>query len=329
MDLNVSPNQLDGWIPIRVYWNERRPFLDWCWIGNRRFTEPFFDHTIDVALRLPFSNLFRPQTPIEVLQERYASNPGLEPQGFIFHMSRCGSTLVSQMLSAVPKSLMISEAGSIDSVLRLRFDNPALTEENRSDLLRWMVSAIGQRRSGTEEHLFIKFDSWTALDLQIIHQTFPAVPWVFLFRDPIEVMVSQLARRGAHMVPGVIQPELFGMTAESIYQMRAEEYCTRVLACVCQAILEHHSVRPGILINYRELPKAVFDRIAPHFALELSEIDRETMLGVMLRDAKNPDVRFESDSQAKRESATDEVRAAVGRWLTPVYDQLADLQVIS
>jgi len=326
VDLSVNPVLLDGWFPIRVYWSERQPLVDWCWVGPRRFTDPFFDHTIDAALRLPFSTLFRPQTSIEMLAERYAINPGLEPKGFILHMSRCGSTLVSQMLSSLPNALMISEAGSIDSVLRLRFVDLSFTDEDRALWLRWIVSAMGQRRCGDEEHFFIKFDSWTALDLSLIHRTFPRVPWIFLFREPMEVMASQLAHRGAHMVPGALQPELFDMTIDSIYEMRPEEYCARVLARVCQAAQEHHNVCPGIFINYRQLPEAVFDAIAPFFSLDLSDADQELMRKVTVRDAKNPDLQFQDDSQAKRDKASEEVRAAVATWLTPVYSQLEALR---
>jgi len=326
VDLTITPEHLDGWIPIRVYCNDHRPFVDWCWIGTRRFTEPFFDHTIEAVLRLPFSTLFRPQTSIDMLHERYETNRGLEPQGFIFHMSRCGSTLVSQMLSSLPNTLMISEAGSIDSVLRLRFVDSALTPEDRAKILKWIVGILGQRRCGDEEHFFIKFDSWASLDLPSIHRAFPSVPWIFVFRNPIEVIVSQLAHRGAHMVPGAIQPELFGMTIESVYQMRPEEYCSRVLASICQAVLDHHSICPGKMINYRDLPEAVFDQIAPFFGLKLSETDRATMRRVMLRDAKNPDMGFSTDSHAKRDMATERARKSTDRWLSPVYDQLETLR---
>lgn len=293
----------------------------------RRFNEPFFDHTIDAALRLPFSTLFRPQTSMQMLEERYAISPGLEPQGFIFHMSRCGSTLVSQMLTALSNTLVISEAGSIDSILRLKFVDSSVTDRDRVDWLRWIVGALGQRHSGNEERFFIKFDSWTAIELPLIHRAFPSVPWIFLFRDPIEVLVSQLGHRGAHIVPGAIQPELFGMANDAVYQMRPEEYCARVLGCVCNAALTHHRDCPGMFINYRELPKAVADSIAPFFGLELSDADTDVLRRVALKNAKNPNLQFEDDSLAKRNNATDDMRAAVERWLAPVYDQLRAAQV--
>jgi len=322
MGLNVAANQLDGWVPIRVYWNEKRPFVDWCWIGMCRFTEPFFDHTIDRALRLPFSTLFRPQTSIQILEERSAISPGLEPRGFIFHMSRCGSTLVSQMLAALTSTVVISEAGPVDSLLRMRFTDGSITDANRIDWLRWLVAALGQRWCGNEEHLFIKFDSWTAVELPLIHRAFPSVPWIFLFRDPIEVLVSQLAHRGAHMIPGAIEPELFEMTIDAVYQMRPEEYCARILAHICNAALEHHRACSGMFISYNQLPAIVPEVIAPFFALHLSDAEKEIILQPTLRDAKNPDLQFQHDVQSKRGKATEEIRIAAEKWLAPVYDQL-------
>jgi hypothetical protein len=36
------------------------------------------------------------------------------PDGFVFHMSRCGSTLVAQMLAVVPDHVVVSEAEPLD-----------------------------------------------------------------------------------------------------------------------------------------------------------------------------------------------------------------------
>lgn len=320
--MSVNAHQLTGWMPIRIYWKERRPLVEWCWVGARRFSEPFFDHTIDACLRLPFSNLFRPQTPIEMLRERHAIKPGLQPRGFIFHMSRCGSTLVSQMLAALPRNVVISEAGSIDSVLRANFREPSLTEEERAEWLRWTVSALGQRRSGDEECLFIKFDSWSVLDFPLIRRAFPFVPWIFLYRNPVEVLVSQLAHRGAHMVPGAIEPDLFGMTIEEVFEMRPEEYCARVLARICEGALRHQQSSGGMLINYDQLPDSVWTSVADFFGAGVSDADLETFRLVATLDAKNPGLGFETDSQAKQKKASDAVRVMAAKWLTPLYEQL-------
>jgi hypothetical protein len=230
--------------------------------------------------------------------------------------------LVSQILAALPGSVVLSEAGPIDSVLRAQFRDPSLSEATRSDWLRWVVSALGQRRSGDETRLFIKFDSWSALDLPLISRAYPGVPWIFLYRNPVEVLVSQLANRGAHMVPGAIEPELFGMNIAEAFEMQPEEYCARVLALTCEAALRQHESCAGLMINYEQLPDAVSTGIADFFGFEVSDFDMEAFRRVTRLDAKNPSLMFESDSQAKQALASEGVHRAAERWLAPVHERL-------
>jgi hypothetical protein len=166
-----------GWAPMRLYWRDQHPMVSWCLLdGHFRFTDPFFDQTISTALRNPFQLLFQHQTPIELLGELEEEAPGLAPTGFIFHMSRCGSTLISQMAAALPDTLVISEAGPIDAVLQARRRNPAVTPEQTRAWLRWMVSALGRRNDAGLKRYFVKLDAWHILDLELIRKTFPATP---------------------------------------------------------------------------------------------------------------------------------------------------------
>ena len=175
--------KLDGWLPIRVDWSAMspqlagrdavEPLVDWCRVGARRFVEPFFGQTIEKCLREPFSLLFRHQTSLEVLVEWQRARPGLQPSGFIFHMSRCGSTLLTQMLAALPQNIVISEASPISGILRAK--SSMATDEQKVAWLRAMLSALGQRRSGRETHFFVKFDSWHTFNLSLIRRAFPDV----------------------------------------------------------------------------------------------------------------------------------------------------------
>jgi len=173
MDLS---EKLYDWMPVRVYPDDGGYFVDWCWMGDARFIEPFFDLTIEKRMRLPFNLAFRHRTPVETLKE---VDRGLDPTGFIFHMSRCGSTLVSQMLAAVGSNIVISEAPPIDNVIR-----SAVGRDKRIEMLRDLVGAYARPRNG-ERHFFIKFDSWSTLDLDLVEEAFPNVPWVFLYREPV------------------------------------------------------------------------------------------------------------------------------------------------
>src|SRR3989449_2650290 len=163
MDRLSDLAQLDGWIPIRLYWNQEQPMVDWCYMGKDSFKHSFFSQTVEECLRWPANLLFRHQTPIEVLGQRHEARPGLEPTGFIFHMSRCGSTLVSQMLAALPQNIVISEASPIDAVVRAPLVRPYLSDDQNAPWLRWMIGALGQPRGGDTRPFFIKFDCWHTL----------------------------------------------------------------------------------------------------------------------------------------------------------------------
>ena len=87
-----------GWLPIGTSWWHDQLYIQWSYFGKQRLREPFFQGSVQRCLFKPFNQLFRYMTPITSLPDWLQDYPGLRPSGFIFHMSRCGSTLVSQML---------------------------------------------------------------------------------------------------------------------------------------------------------------------------------------------------------------------------------------
>lgn len=313
--------QLEGWVPIRLYRIESRPMVDWCYLGTTRFAAPFFEQTIEHTLRHPFNLLFRHQTPIEALGEWQVAQPGLPPTGFIFHMSRCGSTLISQMLAALPQNVVISEAGPIDSVLRAHFRDPRVTDDQRVAWLRELVSALGQRRHGEEKYFFIKFDSWHTVDLPLIKRAFTKVPWVFVYREPVEVIVSILKRTPSRMCPGLVEASLLGLDAATAFQMQQEEYVARIAAKFCEVALEHHR-SAAMLINYRQLPEVVLTDLLDLFPVTYAAADLERMRDVSQLDAKDPSIHFADDSESKRREANGLVIEMADRWVRGPYEEL-------
>lgn len=315
-----------GWTPTRIYWRGKKPFVDWSYIGKTRFTQPFFDHTIEETYRKPFNILFRHQTPIEFLSELNDQQPGLAPTGFIFHMSRCGSTLVSQMLAAVEKNMVISEPPPVDSIIRAHIVNTSVTDEQRIEWLQWLVGALGRARNG-EKYYFIKFDSWSALDLDLIRRAFPDVPWIFLYRNPVEVIVSQMRLRGAYMIPGKIGEMLPGADFNEILRMPPEEFCARVLERICRAAINCARTSGALMINYDQLPGAVTSVIAGHFKAEFTPAEIERMNRAAQFNAKKPQLFFEPDAETKRKEAGKGAIRAAEKWLDPLYEQLENIRL--
>jgi len=316
--MSGCPSVHAGWIPWRVKLTGPEPSIDWCWLGGRRLTEPFFDNDLEIAMRLPFNALFAHRTSLAALEEHYVESPGIAPGGFIFHMSRCGSTLVSRMLAAVPDNVVLSEASPLDWLARAAW----IPEERRAEWFRWMVSALAQRRAGSETRCFIKFDSMTVTALAFVRRVFPDVPWVFLYRDPDEVLVSQIRDPSPAMAPGVVtDAPALDVPQAQILAMSQAEYAARILGRLCGCAADGMDGL-GLLVDYRELPEAVWSRIGPHFGCDFSSGEREVMRSAAGFDAKHPRRRFEADGEGKREAAAGEVRAAAEAWIWPRYREM-------
>ena len=316
-----------GWLPVAVH-GAARPFqVDWCYAGEERLTDPFFADTIGRLQRRPFNQLFRPLTPLSELRELAGRGPGLAPTGFIFHMSRCGSTLLSQMLAALPDHVVLSEAGPLDTVLQLPFRDPTVTDEERIMLLRAMLSALGQPRAGGESRLFVKFDAWHTLHLPLIRRAFPDVPWVFLYRHPVEVLVSHRRLRGGYTLPGVLPPELFGLRHSDLDGLGLDDYAAHALAEICAAALRYRDDL-GLYLDHADLPSAAWTAVAAHFSLALSREEAELVAAAGLRDAKSPSVEYRPDSADKQVAADERLWLIAGRRLEPLYRRLQAVGVV-
>ena len=312
-------------MPIRLIWRGAEPIVEWCYLGQERFTHPFFDTTIQLALETPFNRLFRHHTTMAALEEWTRQSPGLPLAGFIFHMSRCGSTAVSQTLAALPEHVVISEAGPLDALARAHLRAPTLPASLHTVWLRAMAAALAQPRQGGESRCFIKFDARTALHLPLLRQAFPAVPWIFLYRDPVEVMVSLHHRPSATTTPGM-GPGLPDVPPEATASMEPEEYAARILGLLCESAAAQFPGAPALLVEYRELPDAVWQRVLPHFCFGGNAAAMERMRHAAALDAKDRTRAFVPDSARRQKEASAAIRLAAGRWAAPRYAELERLR---
>jgi hypothetical protein len=318
----VIPTGRD-WIPAQVRWAPEGALVDWCHLGDLRFTAPFFEQTITAATAHPFNRLFGVTTGLDALPP---ASFELRPAGLIFHMSRCGSTLASRMLAALPRNVVLSEPVPLDQVLRAPAGLPHVSAERIVGWLRAVTAALARRRHADERNLVIKLEGWHALVLPIIRRAFPEVPWAFLYRQPIEVLVSIAALRSRQALPNGIDPALVGLSYRQAAAMSLDLYAAIALERICRAAIEHHRASNGLLIEYRELPEAVPDRLLPHFGLECDADGLARMREVARFDAKQPSLRFADDSEAKRRAASPEIHELAETMLAPLYNELEQLR---
>jgi len=307
-----EPRDWRDWIPIRMYWTPAGPWLDWCFVGKKRFTDPFFDHNIDNFLRDPFNLLFRRQEMLAALLERCeAEQSAPEPGGFVFHMSRCGSTLAAELLSTVPGHFVISEASIFESVLR---SSPAEGQpEQRIAWLRAIMAAMHRAGDPQRSRLFVKFDAWHSIYLPLIRRAFPTVPWIFLYRDPAEVLVSLSRLPGGRLLPGQVDPRELGLDPTSAFGLDRDQYHARVLASICDAALANHTRGRSHFVNYLELPQIAETLFPDFFGFSCTSETRQNMRQRARFDGKDGASRFRDDREQKRRLVTEAIRHAAAQ----------------
>ncbi len=148
-----------------------------------------------------------------------------------------------------------------------------------------------------------------------------------VYRDPLEVLVSLAANQGDQLPPGLSEASLLNDDPQIIEAMRPIEFWTRVVANQYSAAEEMYNCSQPLLVNYNQLPEAVWTNIVSFFGVALAAGEVERMRDAVVRSAKNPGRHFSNDKADKRAAATGEIRALVDHFLLPYYNRLESIRV--
>jgi hypothetical protein len=277
MSENSIASALRNWIPFRLFHEEGQACCRWLFLGDKKISEPFFEDTIAVCRSLPEnSRPVRCMSSVEILPEWARHIETVAPTAFIFHISRCGSTLVSQMLGLQPANMVLSEVPLFDEMLRRGYARDSM--EATLPLLKASIELVAAKRNQENTRLFIKADSWHVHFYRQLRQIYPGVPFILLYRRPDEVIRSQQKNRGMQAIPGLIEPGIFGFDKAEILQLGLDEYMSRVIESYLQAFIEilqaDHLALP---VNYHEGAIAMVSRIADFTGIAINEQEMEKM----------------------------------------------------
>lgn len=325
--MDVRPESLKLWCPIDVVIAENQPAIEWMDLDGVDFREPFFDETL--ARVDSGEKRGRVVTGIDGVLQFEKICEGLSPSGFIFHSSRCGSTVLANACRALKRSIVIAEAPAIDKIItRLFTDAPSGSAKELLYLvlLRAIVTALGQRLKGDECHYFIKLACTSTLQIRRIRSVWPSVPFVFLYRNPVEVMVSNL-RSIPEWMRAEVNPAtaaaIVGVDEDEVTSLGAEEYCARSLAKFFAAVDSNFDARVKLL-NYEQLSFDSLIGILNFFGIEPTPDEADAIKKVSRIYSKDlTNIRaFEDDSSLKRSAASQELSLAAERWAQSSYERL-------
>ncbi len=253
--LHINESALHGWFPVEMKAENDQLICRWMYLGDKSFTEPFWESTLSICNghsynAQPFASL----SSLDILLEAVENMDSIPPTAFIFHVSRCGSTLLSQLVGLDPTNVVISEAAVIDQVLRWPYQHPTLMFGYSSDTwLKAVIQSLGQRKNPAEQRLFIKLDSWHLFFYPVLRRLYPQVPFIFLYRSPEEVLRSHQKQRGFQVIPGALEPGIFGSHPPQTGTTDLDIYCCEILERYYAAMVHiAESDKNCHLANYAE-----------------------------------------------------------------------------
>lgn len=283
-----------NWIPINLVEKEDEIYFEWIYLSDKRLIEPFFEETIVKCRSHSYnSKQFKLISTIENLIDWSRELDSVELKGLVFHVSRCGSTMLSQSLATSSENIMISEAPIIDQILR----SNAFDVEVKTLLLKSVIRLLGQKRFPEQQNLIIKLDAWNIFESSFLRSVFPEIPFALLYRNPGEVLRSHQKLTGMHMVPNLIPLSVFGITSKEIQEINFWQYGVLVLEKYFQGFLDFYEIDENVLmLNYNDGMKNVVERFVKFIDVDFSESELNAMLERLKKHSKNENAVFEGDS---------------------------------
>jgi hypothetical protein len=303
--------------PIILNLTPRPGVVTWLDFGSRPFVEPFFAQTV-AGILAKNRKVALAETTADYLVDITKGTPSFYPSGIIFHISRCGSTLLSNGLRIPRNVIAISEAQPFTSVLATdRFGT------YRAHLLAGLARIFGHHSDGRPAKLVVKFSSPDILSLRFVRTLWPGVPCVIAIRNPLEVIVSNLSRPSTWLLnrssPRFLR-RLFGREGPRAMQWSIEEYSARVLGRYCQSALS--ALDEGcIVVDYTRLNAQEIHHVANLFGISLPA-DADGRLDELLTTHSHRKTPFDKELHAEQHRATEGLRRAARKWADPYYEEL-------
>lgn len=295
--------------------------VHWLRTAGSEFHDPLFTTTVNrILMRSQRRAMLT--TGIDALLRQGSREEHVCPSGFIYHLGRCGSTLLSNMLKVGREHFVLSEPDLPVSAMLFK---PGLCSEAQwEELTQASIRTFGGIALLTSKRFFIKFVSIETMAIPLIRKTIPNVPEVFLYRDPIEVTMSMIARP---VLPWLLWENLTGVPVMAAIERPLAELTARIVGRILDAMCSY--VREDtLLLNYSQIDTTTPKLVLSHFRAQVSPSLSERMareLDFYSKD-RNRSQSFVADSEKKQQSASLLIRDVVTEYAMKSYRKLEQLR---
>lgn len=313
------------WLPVRLL--DHLQVVEWMNFAQSTIENAFLDETVsDLRAHATGNSQW---TPVESLRKIPWSG---RKAGFVFHISRCGSTLLANLFRSSGGAVVFSEPQILRDLLK-----PGLVAAASKGLtaideraLAGAVSAFTSFRRESESPAIVKVASWHLAQADIFHRLWPEIPAVIVVRDPLEVAVSCLQGPPGWMrwkLQDGAPMNIFGWPSEELASMSAEEYCAKVLGVFFDAALRLvESAARVTVLDYSEIKvenAATLLRTLDVVSTDLPAGVPERTFALHAKSSGTTEP-FQPDSERKRQLASPQLRDAVERFAARKYTALLE-----
>lgn len=315
--------QKSGFIPTDF--DDEKEVVIWHDVGDCQFEHPFFELSLE-SLKENNKLGGNIETEISVLEEDDLIHDSVLPTGFVFHMSRCGLTLLSKALAQSENNLVVSEASSINEILYFLYKNSSgnfFSDYKKKVIIKIFILAIGRKRGLNHQNFFIKFSSWNVLFIDLIQSIFPSVPCLFLYRSPVEVIVSLIRQPAGFSKNSTDEFSEFisGRTIDALKNISALDY---IADCLINMLAHSISNKNTFYLNYMNFKIDIFPTILKYFKIETIRSEYAKMIKQFSIYSKyfNGTKIYVDDSETKREGECDVIKDIVRKFLNQQIEKL-------
>ncbi len=167
------------WLPARAALHPTGLYFALRDIRTAELQDPFMQETV--------ARVSARESVVQIAREDVGKGTaGTSPAGIVFHVSRCGSTLVSQLLKQHVGLVVYAEPLPVNEILLPPHKWP------RAEVVAALRSLGAAFARHARKPYVLKLTSWNTLFCDVVAEAFPDSPWVLCLRDPVEVGVSLL-----------------------------------------------------------------------------------------------------------------------------------------
>lgn len=296
------------WLPVHLQNNSDQPEITWCQVSNLDLAKPFLVDSLrklrresDSAEKLRYSSLSAFMGFAQQLQQTDYTT-----EACLFHMSRCGSTLVCNVLKQAPECLVLSEPQPLDFILR-QWQPDCKEAFDKALVLRTLFRFWNAVAYARKQRLFVKPDCWLNLSGDcIVQAAAPKKSW-FLSRDLSEILASHQRQPGAFLIPELISADYYKLTDPKNDFLNPTGYQLQVLSKILGAGIALTRQTNTTLLDYEELLKGGLQLLLETHRININKAQID---GALRTHSKNK-TPFSQDTEQKHSAFSADIKAVI------------------